>query len=142
VLAVLTFHASHSLASSIAFALTLTCQARLAETLEQAEARYGLPKKPVSTSSSSLVEGAKEHTFEMQGWRIRCAFHRATDGKEYTVREEYTKIWNSDVMKAGGTPSITDFETEAVLQGERGSTGWKRKVLAKLDSNPLSTLTN
>ncbi|MEP6669772.1 MAG: hypothetical protein ABJF10_11500 [Chthoniobacter sp.] len=122
--------------------MNLTCHARLGETLEQAEVRYGLAKKPASTLATLLVEGAKEFTFEMQGWRIRCGLLRATDGRDYIVREEYTKIWNSDVMKAGGSPSIKDFETEAVLKGETSTGTWKQKALAKSGENGLATLSN
>ena len=77
--------------------LTLACilalcgsvVARLGDTRDAAEARYGLPKseKPPQ-GGRPLIEGAKELTFEYQGWKIRCALLLATDGKEYIVREE------------------------------------------------------
>lgn len=105
--------------------LTTTAFARLGDTREQAEARYGLPKKekpPVG--AQPLIDGARELTFEYEGWRIRCALLLAKDGQEYIVREEYTKIWNSQVMKAGGSPQIRDFELKAVLSGESNGSQW------------------
>lgn len=116
--------------------------ARLGDTQDQAETRYGLPKKPVVPRSSVLMNGAKELNFEYQGWKIRCALLPATDGKEYVVREEYRKIWNSDVMKEGGTIQIRGFERDAVLQGEARSGPWQEKVIGDLDRNPIQALTN
>lgn len=119
------------------------CHARLGDTRDQAEARYGLPTKPMPAGIERvLLEGAIQSTFEFQGWRIRCAFLRATDGKEYVVREEYTKIWNSTVMKAGGKPSIADFECAAVLEGEAGADGWTEKRAGDLGKDLTTTLTN
>ncbi len=128
--------------SSLLFLYSLNLHARLGETLDQAEARYGLPKKPISVAMTPLVEGAKELTFEMQGWRIRCAFLRATDGNEYVVREEYTKIWNRVTMKAGGSTRIADFEADAVLKGEAGTGTWKPKHFGKADNDLVTTLGN
>lgn len=127
----------------IVFATASTAFARLGDTRDQAEAKYGLEKREgVEKFRSSLLEGAKEITFEFEGWRIRCALLLATDGNQYVVREEYTKIWNSAVMKAGGTPTIRDFECEAVLEGERGNLAWRRKLIAAAGNNVSSTIAN
>ena len=125
-----------------AILICASASARLGDTQDQAEARYGLPKKPLVPRSSVLVDGAKELNFEYQGWKIRCALLPATDGKEYVVREEYRKIWNSEVMKEGGTIQIRDFERDAVLQGEARSGPWQEKVIGDLDRNPIQALTN
>jgi hypothetical protein len=117
--------------------------ARLGETQDQAEIRYGLPKsEKVAKFGRPLIEGGKELTFEYEGWRIRCALLKATDGKEYIVREEYRKIWNSKSYKDGGSPKITDFEREAVLNGEAGTSGWSKKLHGDLGRNPLRALSN
>ena len=63
--------------------------------------------------ASTLIDGAKELTFEYQGWRIRCALLPASDGKEYVVREQYSKIVRT-ALKAGGVLNIRDFECDAV----------------------------
>lgn len=119
------------------------CHARLGDTRAQAEARYGLPKKPMPVGIERvLIEGATQSTFEFQGWRIRCAFLRATDNQEYVVREEYTKLWNSAVMKAGGKPSIADFECAAILEGEAGADGWTEKRAGDLGKDLTATLAN
>lgn len=104
--------------------------ARLGDTRDAAEARYGLPKseKPPQ-GRGALIEGAKELTFEYQGWKIRCVLLPATDGKEYIVREEYRKIWNGEVMKKGGVISIRDFERDAVLTAEGGLQRWSKRII-------------
>ena len=65
---------------------------------------------------------------------------QATDGKFYSVREEFTKIWNADVMKKGGATLIRDFERDAVFQAEGG--GWSSKTLAELGPDVLSSFSN
>jgi hypothetical protein len=91
--------------------------ARLGDTREQAEARYGLPKseKP-QTIGGPLLEGARELTFHYEGFRIRCALLMAKDGREYVVREEY--------MRNGGIPTIQEIEFEAILEGESAGQTW------------------
>jgi hypothetical protein len=117
--------------------------ARLGDTYEQAQTRYGLEKKdPAAKFRTSLLEGAKELTFEFHGWRIRCALLLATDGNQYVVRQEYTKILNSSVQRTGGTPTIRDFECEAVLEGEKGSQVWRPRVVAQLGKDVSSTFAN
>ena len=102
---------------------------QLTQTVERGMSPFN-PPQPSSTPPRTMYSMPSVARRKAQRIRQPC------------VREEYMKIWNSDVMKAGGTPSITDFETEAVLQGESGSAGWKRKAFAKAGSNPLSTLSN
>jgi hypothetical protein len=119
--------------------LTLACalvlggsaMARLGDTREDAEARYGLPKvEGTPRGATPFMEGARELTFEHQGWKLRCALLQATDGKNYIVREEYRKIWNAEVMKKGGTISIRDFERDAVLEAEGGRQAWSRGAVS------------
>src|SRR4051794_39602827 len=81
---------------------TVPAMARLGDTREQAEARYGLEKPQAVRSPNPLLEGARERVFESQGWRIRCALLLAKDGKEYVVREQYQKVFNGEVMKNSG----------------------------------------
>ena len=114
--------------------------ARLGETQDQAEARYGLPKsEKTSKFGRPLVDGAKELTFEYEGWRIRCALLLATDGKEYIVREEYRKLSN---RKTATTPRIRDFELDAVLNAQAGVSPWTKKLTGNPNPNPLQALTN
>jgi hypothetical protein len=96
--------------------------ARLGDTRDQAESRYGIEKhEGTKLGQTPLLQGAKEITFESGGWAIRCGLLKATDGKEYVVREEYRKLWNTDINKAGGTMMLRDFERVAVLQAEGGN---------------------
>lgn len=123
--------------------MSAVAQARLGDTYEQAQARYGLEKKDTAAAyRTRLLEGSREILFEYSGWRIRCALLRATDGREYVVREEYTKIWNSEVLKAGGSPTIRDYEFQAVLTGEAAGGSWKPKRIAPVGNTLASTLGN
>jgi hypothetical protein len=115
--------------------------ARLGDTQDQAEARYGLPKK-LFAFERPLVEGARDLMFHYEGWRIRCALLRATDGREYVVRQEYRKLWNSDVMKKGGVIQVRDFERDAVLKSEASSSRWREKLMGDLSWNPFEAMTN
>jgi hypothetical protein len=125
----------------LCLALTTTAFGRLGDTLDQAEARYGLEKQQkLPPLTGQVLEGAREVRFEFEGWRIRCGLLQATDGQFYVVREEYTKIWNAQVMKAGGVIQIRDFEREAILQAEGGI--WASKLLAEAGSDLLSTAAN
>jgi len=94
---------------------------RLGETREQAEARYGLPKREMTPEfMRPLLEGARELTFEYEGFRIRCALLKATDGREYVVREEYTRF--------GGSPVIQDAEFDTILAAEENGQPWIPKA--------------
>lgn len=88
-----------------------------------------------------ILPGAKELTFEYEGWRIHCALLLATDGREYIVREEYWKISNSKARKAGSL-SIKEFELDAILKGEAGSGSWTPKILGDTGKDMASTLGN
>jgi hypothetical protein len=118
------------LASTIVFCTPAS--ARLGDTEELAVQRYGAPKE--ARRSAALIPGAKELTFESQGWRIRCAFLPASDGREYIVREEYTKVWNSKVQESGVTLRIQDAELGIILKDETGtapgSTSWRSRTLS------------
>ena len=112
---------------------TVTAHARLGETREQAEARYGLPKseKPLSYVTP-LLEGARELEFHHQGFKIRCALLLATDGKEYIVREEYNRL--------EGNPIIKDFELDAILEGERNGSKWTQKKVGSISTDITKTV--
>ena len=67
----------------------------------------------------SLVSGigAITRTYLYQGWRIRIGF---LDG--VAVREEYWKVTGP-----GRTATITDYESAAILEGEKLSGAWQAK---------------
>lgn len=97
-------------------------QARLGETREQSEARYGLPKRERHPENEPpLLEGARELIFHHSGFRIRCALLPATDGLEYIVREEYMLIKMREI-----TPS----EVDAMLSAEAGGSAWTKILLS------------
>lgn len=116
--------------------------ARLGDTQNELDQRYGCEKKPANLILGPLLETARDLLFVYQGWKIRCSLLMATDGKEYVVREEYTKIWNDGVMKAGGTILIQDFERDAILKAETGNGTWKTKIMGDVGSDISSTFNN
>lgn len=118
-----------------------TAFGRLGDTLDQAEARYGLEKQPKGPKvTSTLLEGSREVLFEFEGWRIRCALLQATDGNFYVVREEYTKIWNSEVARKGGSQQILDSDRSAIFQAEGGN--WSSKTMAEIGPDVIPALAN
>lgn len=123
--------------------LPLVSHARLGDTLDQAEARYGLPKTiPKGSQQSRLLTGAQEYTFEFEGWRIQCLMLRAKDGQDYIVREEYTKMVTPKALKESGGINIQDFERDAILKGEAGNGVWEKKMLADAGKDLTSTAGN
>ena len=95
--------------------------ARLGEDEIQCEERYGFAKKEFVANDKTFPlitgEGAITRTYLYQGWRIRIGF---LDG--VAVREEYWKV-----TAPGRSASIADFETTAVLEGEKGVGVWQPK---------------
>ncbi|MDD5522781.1 MAG: hypothetical protein PHI84_18345 [Kiritimatiellae bacterium] len=98
----------------------LNCDARLDESEQQSESRYG---KPVKSSLGPALEGVTNHVYNYQGWTIRAAFV-----SNKTVRIIYSKgsIINAD-------------EQQAILNGEQGNGSWRQTILAGKDIN--STIT-
>ena len=110
---------SFSIAMAVIVA-SVSAHARIGETRDQAERRYGLPKseKPPAYATP-LLKGARELEYHYQGYRIRCALLMATDGNEYIVRQDYRRL--------KGAPSLKDFEVSAILEGERNGAQWTAK---------------
>jgi hypothetical protein len=110
-------------------------QARLGDTLDQAEERYGLPKsEKIPVATKPLLEGAIERTFRFEGWRIRTAFLKASDGNEYIVREQFWKEKDGPLLK--------DFEVKALLEAEANGQVWKAKERGDASANPVKTIQN
>jgi len=132
------------IATILAAAMLRLCSsvfARLGDTEEQAQARYGLQKTYLPLGNvHALIPGAREMTFEYQGWKIRCALLTATDGKEYIVREEYSKSTAKGIPQGG--PYITDAERDAILQGEVGTRSWHQKLIGEKSADPIQLLAN
>ena len=93
-----------------------SAQARLGETEEQSTARYGAPVAAESEGRGpgrrALLEGAKEVTYNYQGWKIRVAIIGAT-----TQRIEYSRAGES----------LTEKQVDAILDAEKGALRWKEK---------------
>lgn len=108
--------------------LLMTCvsHARLGDTRDQAEARYGLPKSE-KPSGTPLLEGSKELTFHQDLWTIRCALLLAKDGREYVVRQTYHKRWDPSVINSGTNDAIADHERDWLLNVEAGTRTWTKR---------------
>ena len=112
------------LLSVLLVALPSITQARLGDTEDQAESRYGLPRKEPARPTP-LLQSAREVCYRYDGWVIRCAYVTAVDGVDYIVRQEYQKVVTPAILKSGGTATIRDFEVEAILAGENNGTKWR-----------------
>ncbi len=112
---------------------TAAAHARIGETRDQAERRYGLPKSEKPKSHvTPLLSGARELEFHHQGFKTRCALLLATDGKEYIVREQYNRL--------KGHPVIKDFEMDAILEGERNGSKWTEKKSGSISTDLTKTV--
>ncbi len=129
--------------SVMLFVLNAPVIARLGDTLDQAEARYGLPKKKPLTGKIEpvLLEGAKELWFQHEGFWIRCAFLPAKDNREYVVKEEYRRKWDAAAMKNGQPPEILETERDAILKAEAGRRTWQQKSASESDNSRIKAAT-
>jgi hypothetical protein len=105
-----------------------TVFARLGETEVQFADRYGAPKdNPASDKIFPLLEGAIQHRYEYEGWKIRAAFIEP-DGR--AVRMEYSKI-----IEPGVNATIQDYELQAIMNANTpAETTWKQIAYNNPDS--------
>ncbi len=104
--------------------------ARLGETEEQSQSRYGAPDAGlIGANDQPLLSGAKELAYNYQGWRVRVAFLNGS-----AARIEYAKI-----PDASGLKKLTDPEVQAVLEAEKGNFNW-REEKPRLGNNGLNAL--
>jgi hypothetical protein len=110
------------------FAACVTSFARIGETPIQFIDRYGAPKDNPTTKAmdkkSPLVEGAVQHHYEYQGWKIHAAFLQL-DGP--AVRMDYSKL--------GPDISIKDYELQAIASANTPSgLSWRKIAYDNADS--------
>ena len=100
----------------------------LGATADQFGGRYGTPQdSPSLDKNFPLLEGAKHHTYEYEGWKIRAAF---VEPDERAVRMEYSKI-----IKPGVTATIQDYELQAIMNANTpNGTTWKQIAYNNPDS--------
>ena len=96
--------------------------ARLGETEGQSQQRYGQPREDLKgPNEKPLMEGSIERAYEFQGWRIRHAFVNGT-----CARIEYAHL------PEGGVPKpMTDADTKAILDAEKGKFSWREEKATK-----------
>lgn len=124
---------SFSLAVSVAALLAQsTAHARLGETEQQSQARYGEPTpQSISPLDKPLMPGAKEVIYTYQGWRVRAAFVNNA-----TVRIEYVHVPEGALPKP-----LTDEEVKGILDAEKATYSWREQKpkTGNKDLNALKT---
>ena len=94
----------------------LPADARLGETEAQSSARYGASRPEfIGPEEKALLEGAKQHVYYFEGWRIRVAFL-----DDVAVRMEYIHIPDQAQPQ-----KITEKEVETILEAEKGKFNWR-----------------
>ncbi len=102
----------------ISMSLAAAAFARLGETEEQSQARYGAPTPELAAPTDKpLLEGAKEVIYNHQGWRVRAAFLN-----KVTARIEYVHL-----PENGAPKPISEDEVRAILEAEKGGYGWREE---------------
>jgi hypothetical protein len=97
----------------------ITAQARLDETIQEIETRYGKPLKGVNAESPATVAGV----YEKNGFRITVGF--------YQNRAYYEKFQKVDPKKANSFLEISDTERSALLKANCKGCNWVGNVLEK-----------
>lgn len=124
------FYSPRGLLSILLPTVALPLHGRLGETEAQSQVRYGAPAPElVFPTDKTLLQGAKEITYNFQGWRIRAAYVNGA-----TARIEYVHLPENNAPKL-----ISDEEIRAILDGEKGTFSWKEDK-PKLGSNDLNKL--
>ena len=110
---------------AVAAALSLAAReaaARLGETLEQCNQRYGAPRS--SNSMFPVLSGAPNREYTYQGWRITAAFL-----KGHAAKLRYSKM---------NSHKIEEDEFQAILKGNVGDGSWSAQTMPKaIFNNPF-----
>ena len=96
--------------------------ARLGETFEQCNQRYGAPSS--STSLFPVLAGAPNRQYNYQGWRISVAFL-----KGQAAKLRYSKL---------NSGKIEEDEFQAIIKGNAGGGSWSAQSTQKtIFNNPF-----
>ena len=102
--------------------------ARLGESIETNQARYGSPMKNIQDKRFPILKNAVNKTYHYQGWQIRVGYIN-----DHAVRMFYAKL-----PKSGETQVLKADEIEAVLKAELHGGKWKKLRAATLFSRKNS----
>jgi len=102
--------------------LPSVASARLGESIEENQLRYGLPVKDVRNTNTPILKSALNETYHYQGWQIRIGYING-----HAVRLFYGKL-----PKPGETQQFKTDEIEAVLRAEAHGGKWKKLRAATL----------
>jgi hypothetical protein len=105
------------LCCALAVTLSSTGWARLGETLEQCEARYGLATRTLDAPDSLNAPGALVCFFSRAGFKIVATFHNGKAGVIFFEKEE---------QDASGNPmEISQTEVESLLESNNAGKSWQ-----------------
>jgi hypothetical protein len=102
--------------------------ARLGETIETNQARYGNPVKNIRDTISPILKAATNKTYHYQGWQIRIGYIN-----DHAVRMFYARL-----PKSGETQVLKPDEIEAILKAELHGGKWKKMRAGTLFSRTNS----
>ena len=102
--------------------------ARLGESVEHSQARYGNPVENIQDTISPILKTASSKTYHYQGWQIRIGYIN-----DHAVRMFYAKL-----PKSGETQVLKADEIEAVLKAELHGGKWQKLRAATLFSRKNS----
>jgi hypothetical protein len=105
------------LCCALAVALSSTGWARLGETLEQCEARYGPASRTVDALASFNTPGTIACTFSKAGYKIVVALHDGKAGVIFYEKEEQGTL--------GKPVDISQTEVESLLESNGWGKSWQ-----------------
>jgi hypothetical protein len=93
-----------------------TCAtARLGDTVEVAEKRYGKPTNDPAGKFNPLIKNVINEMYKYKGWMIRVAYIN-----DHAVRMLYARE-----LKPGQSPFLQDYEIKAILKAEAHGGAWE-----------------
>lgn len=117
-----------AIVASVLVGVPFASHARLGETENESQRRYGAPVTPSVDKMSPVLPGAVSRTYDHKGWRVRAAF----------VNGRAVKLTYQKKSAPGVNHQIQDDEAAAILASEKGTGEWRRQSNVSL--NPIKAL--
>lgn len=102
--------------SFVCLLLPIQAHARLGDSIQQSQKRYGKPITTAANKINPLMKDARDESFKYKGWIIRSAFIN-----KHAVRIRYSKE-----SKPDSSPMLQDYEVAAILKAESHGGTWER----------------
>ena len=101
---------------SVCLLVPNNANARLGDTAEVSQQRYGKPIIYPADKMNPLMKNAREESYSYKGWRIRVAYIN-----DHAVRMLYARESKPDV-----SPILQDYEIQAILKAEIHDGTWEK----------------